>query len=381
MKIEFHDLNSQYAAYKDEINSAIQAVLSSGQFIMGPDVAKFECALANYIGCKHVISCASGTDAIFLALLALDLSPGDEVITTPFSFIAAAEVIALLGVKLVFADIDEATYNLDPAKLEAKITKKTRAIIPVSLYGQPADMKQINALAENYSQKFNHRIYVIEDAAQSLGATFQDKQSGNLSDMGCLSFFPTKPLGCYGDGGAVTTSDDILAEKIKQLRVHGQVKRYTHKYIGFNCRLDTLQAAILRVKLKYFPEEVKKRHEIAQFYLDALASQEVILPIVAKEATCVYAQFSIRIKDRAKVMSHFAAHNIPIAVHYPTPLHLQECFKPFGYAEGDFPIAEKCAKEIMSLPMSAFVTREQQEYVVAKLTEVLESTVSSALNA
>ncbi|SRR5579883_13399 len=366
MKINFHDLQTQYHCYKAEIDHAIQKVLNSSQFIMGPEIQEFETALQKYLGNTHVISCASGTDALMLALMAIDIKPGDEVITTPFTFIASAEVIALLGAKPVFVDIQKDTYNIDPFKIEEKITSKTRAIIPVSLYGQPADMDEINAIAKK------HNIVVIEDAAQSLGAEYKGKKSANLSDMGCISFFPTKPLGCYGDGGAITVKDEKLAEKIKSLRVHGQTRRYYHKYIGFNCRLDTLQAAILNVKLKYFADEIEKRHQIAARYNQLLAKLNIVLPFVKHDRTSVYAQYSIRCKNRTELLDFLKNKNVPTAVHYPEALHLQECFQYLGYKRGDFPIAEKAASEIMSLPMSAFITAEEQRYITYAIQEALE---------
>ncbi len=368
MKINFHDLAAQYVAYQDEINFAIQKVLDSCQFIMGPEVFALENDLARYLECDHVISCASGTDALLLALMAIDIKPGDEIITTPFTFIATAEVIDLLRAKPVFVDIQPDTYNIDPTEIAAKITEKTRAIIPVSLFGQPADMDEINALTQDHAQK----IYVIEDAAQSFGAVYKGMKSANLSDMGCMSFFPSKPLGCYGDGGAIAVKDGLLAEKIKSLRVHGQTKRYYHQYIGFNCRLDTLQAAILQVKLKYFADELKRRADIANRYQKLLAHQPFILPHIKNDRTSVYAQYSVRVKQRNDLIDALKNKNIPTAVHYPKPLHLQECFRHLGYKLGDFPVAEKVAQEIMSLPMSAFVTERQQHYIATALQEIFE---------
>jgi len=372
MKIDLHDLHSQYYKYKSEIDFAIQKVLDHCQFIMGEEIYNFENALEKYLGCQSVITCASGTDALLLALMAIDLKPGDEVITTPFTFIATAEVISLLGGKPIFADIQSDSYNIDPRKIEEKITEKTRAIIPVSLYGQPADINEINTLAEVYGNKLKRKIYVIEDAAQSLGAEYNGKKSANLTDIACLSFFPSKPLGCYGDGGAVTVNEAELAEKIKSLRIHGQTKRYYHKYIGFNCRLDTLQAAILQVKLKYLDEEIVQRQQIACYYNALLSKQDVVLPHVKKNRTSVYAQYSIRHRHRADLIEFLKSKNIPTAIHYPKPLHLQECFHSLGYTCGDFPIAERIANEIVSLPMSAFITQEQQKYVVEVIAEAIQ---------
>lgn len=374
MKINFHDLKSQYINYKDEINIAIQNVLDSSQFIMGPDIFELENELAQYLNCKHVVSCASGTDALLLALMAIDIKPGDEIITTPFTFIATAEVCCLLGAKPVFADIQPESYNIDPLKIEEKITSRTRAIIPVSLYGQPADMDEINHLALFYGQKYGHKIYVIEDAAQSFGAEYKGKKSANLSDMGCLSFFPTKPLGCYGDGGAITVQDEQLAEKIKCMRVHGQTKRYVHTYIGFNCRLDTIQAAILRVKLKYIDKELKRRVEIAWYYDDLLSNHpNITTPSIKTDRTSVYAQYSMKVSHRKKMIDYLASKNIPVAIHYPQPLHLQECFRHLNYQLGDFPVAEESAQEILSLPISADLSREQQNYIIMAIQEAYET--------
>lgn len=372
MRINFHDLQAQYVNYKDEIDAGIQKVLDSCQFIQGPEITEFEAMLADFLNCNHVITCASGTDALLLSLMAIDIKQDDEVITTPFTFIATAEVISLLGAKPVFVDIQRDTYNIDPEKIADKITPKTRAIIPVSLFGQPADMDEIVSIAQHYGERYGHQIYVIEDAAQSLGATYKGMKSANLSDMGCTSFFPSKPLGCYGDGGAITTNNHELANKIKSMRIHGQTKRYYHKYIGFNCRLDTIQAAILKVKLKYFSSEIIKRERIADNYKKLLSGMNIILPYVKPDRNSVYAQFSIRLKDRERIIEYLKANNIPTAVHYPLPLHMQECFKSLGYARGDFPIAELVSEEIMSLPMSAHVTSSQQEYIAEALDNALK---------
>ena len=358
MKLPFIDLKAQYELYKDEINKEILEVLNSTQFILGPQVNKLEKNLANFTNSKHVIACSSGTDALLLALMALDIKAGDEVITTPFTFISTAEVIALTGATTVFTDIDEETYNLDPKLLEEKITSKTKAIIPVSLYGQPADMDEINKIAEK------HNISVIEDGCQSFGATYKDKKSCNLSDIGCTSFFPSKPLGCYGDGGAVFTNDDTLAKKIRTLGNHGQEERYKHKYIGINGRLDALQAAILNVKMKYFEDEVAKREEIGKRYNELLKDSGVIPPSIKSDRSSVFAQYSIRYKDRADLASKLNQAGIPTAVHYPIALHEQEAFASLGYKSGDFPISEKISNEIMSLPMSPFLTTQQQDLVV-----------------
>ncbi len=358
MKINFIDLQAQYNEYKEEIDKEVLEVMSSAQFIGGEKLNTLETNLAKYTGSKHAIGCSSGTDALLLALMALDIKPGDEVITTPFTFIATAEVIAFLGARSVFVDIKEDNYNIDPTKIEDVITDKTKAIIPVSLYGQCADMEAINEIA------LKHNIIVIEDACQSFGATYNGKKSCNLSNIGCTSFFPSKPLGAYGDGGAIFTNDDELATKMRMLLNHGQNERYKHKYIGINGRLDAIQAAILNVKLKYFDNEVKLRDHIGSRYSDLLSEVDVITPKILDDNTSVYAQYSIRVKDRESMVEKLTQKGIPTAVHYPMPLHLQEAFSDLGYKEGDFPISEKISQEIMSLPMSPYLKEDEQDFIV-----------------
>ncbi|MBE0496110.1 MAG: DegT/DnrJ/EryC1/StrS family aminotransferase [Campylobacterales bacterium] len=364
MKLPFIDLKSQYEAHKDEINQAVLNVLDSTQFIMGAEVKTLEDHLAKFCNTKHAIACSSGTDALLLALMAYDIGPGDEVITSPFTFIATAEVIAFLRATPVFVDIDPVSYNLDPALLEAAITPKTKAIMPVSLYGQCPDMDAINAIAQK------HGIPVIEDGAQSFGATYKGKKSCALSTIGCTSFFPSKPLGCYGDGGAIFTDDDALAKKMRILLNHGQEERYKHEYVGLNGRLDTIQAAVLNVKLGYFDDEIKARERIGARYSELL-KEVLITPAVSKECTSVYAQYSVRVPNREHVAKTLNEAGIPTAIHYPIPLHLQPAFTYLGYKEGDFPLSETVASEIMSLPMSPFLTTEQQDLVVSALKDVL----------
>jgi UDP-2-acetamido-2-deoxy-ribo-hexuluronate aminotransferase len=371
VNIHFHDLQAQYRAYQQEIDCAISRVLASGQYILGPEVELLEQALAEYIGCQHAVTCANGTDALQLALMAIDIKPGDEVITTPFTFIATAEIISLLGAIPIFVDIDPQTYNIDPNKISEKVTDKTRAILPVSLYGQVADMNEINEIASLFSQQYSRKIYVIEDAAQSFGATYKGMTSGNLTDIACFSFFPTKPLGCYGDGGAITSNCDLLVEKIKMLRTHGQFRRYQHRYIGINSRLDTLQAAILNVKLQYFDVELKQRAHLAKRYNELLQPLDMILPYVKPDRTSVFAQYSIRCLERSLLIKELNARGIPLAIHYPKPLHLQECFAYLKHTVGDFPIAEQIADEIISLPMSAFLTENDQLYIVDHIHALL----------
>ena len=361
MKIPFIDLQAQYQAYKNEIDQAIQKVLDSSQYIMGQEVKDLESNLSNYTGSKHAIACSSGTDALLIALMVMDIQPGDEVITTPFTFISTAEVISLVGATPVFVDIDEKTYNIDSTKIEEKITSKTKAIIPVSLYGQVADMDEINAIAQKYN------LIVIEDAAQSFGATYKGRKSCNLSDFGCTSFFPSKPLGCYGDGGALFTNDDAMAEKSRMILAHGSRVRYQHEVVGINGRLDAIQAAILNVKLKYFAEEVQKREEIGASYIELLKEKGLSLPVVKKDRTSVFAQFTMRSEQRKEVIEKLNSSRVPTAIYYPQPLHMQKCYESLGYKNGDFPIAEKAANEVFSLPMSPFITFDQQQFIANNL--------------
>jgi UDP-2-acetamido-2-deoxy-ribo-hexuluronate aminotransferase len=364
MQFPFIDLKTPYLQHKQEYLAAIENVLDSTQFIMGAEVKTFEENLAKYCGVKHAIACSSGTDSLLLALMALDIGPGDEVITSPFTFIATAEVIAFLRATPVFVDINEDDYNLNPDLLEAAITPKTKAIMPVSLYGQCADMDKINEIAAR------HNIPVVEDGAQSFGATYKGKKSGALSTIGCTSFFPSKPLGCYGDGGALMSNDDKLAKKIRILLNHGQEFRYKHDYIGINGRLDALQAAILNVKMRYIDDEIKARHKIGEFYTNNL-KDICTPPKVLKDRTSVYAQYSIRVPDRDLVASKLNEKGIPTAIHYPIPLHMQPAFTYLGHKEGDFPVSEKVAKEIMSLPMSPYLKPEDQNLVIETLKDIL----------
>jgi len=363
VKIDFAKLQYQYQLYKEEIDQAIHSVLDKSNYIMGNEVTDLEDNLQKFTGAKHAITCSSGTDALLLAMMALDIKPDDEIITTPFTFIATAETIAFLGAKPVFVDIDEKTYNIDTTKIEEKITPKTKAIIPVSLYGQPADMDAIEAIANK------HNLKVIVDGAQSFGSTFNGKRDSNLGDISTTSFFPAKPLGCFGDGGAVFTNDDELATKIKSLRVHGQSKRYHHKYIGMGGRMDTIQCAIVDVKLKHYQKDLALRQEVARKYSEELRvkSEELVLPFVDERATSAWAQYSVRVQNRDEVQAKLKEKGIPTAVHYPMPLHLQECFSYLGYKKGDFPIAERVSNEIMSLPMNPYLSDDEISYIANNL--------------
>jgi UDP-2-acetamido-2-deoxy-ribo-hexuluronate aminotransferase len=361
--IDFANLQYQHELYKDEIEGALLKVARNCNFIMGNEVQELEKSLEDFTGVKYAITCSNGTDALLLAMMALGIKAGDEVITTPFTFIATAETIAFLGATPVFVDIDEKTYNIDSNKIEEKITTKTKAIIPVSLYGQPADMDAIKKIADKYNLK------VIIDGAQSFGSTYNGKTDSSLGDISTTSFFPAKPLGCYGDGGAVFTNDENLANKMKSLRLHGQSKRYHHKYIGMGGRLDTIQAAVLNVKLKYYLKDLTLRQEVAQKYHSKLNihSSKLVLPLVEEGRTSAWAQYSIRVKNRETLQEKLKVAGIPTAVHYPMPLHLQECFEYLGHKKGDFPISEIVSNEIMSLPMNPYVTDEEIEYIVSNL--------------
>ena len=364
MKIDFANLQYQHELYKDEIEGALLKVARNCNFIMGNEVQELEKSLEDFTGVKYAITCSNGTDALLLAMMALGIKPGDEIITTPFTFIATAETIAFLGAKPVFVDIDEKTYNIDPTKIEAAITPKTKAIIPVSLYGQPADIDALEQL------KIKHpKLKIIIDGAQSFGSTYKGKTDSALGDISTTSFFPAKPLGCYGDGGAVFTNDEELANKMKSLRLHGQSKRYHHKYIGMGGRLDTIQAAVLNVKLKYYKKDLALRQEVAQKYHSKLNihNPKFVLPFVEEGRTSAWAQYSIRVKNRDEIQEKLKVAGIPTAVHYPMPLHLQECFSYLGYKNGDFPISEIVSNEIMSLPMNPYVTDEEIEYIVSNL--------------
>ncbi len=362
MKIDFANLQYQHELYKNEIEEAILKVARNCNFIMGNEVQELEKSLEEFTGVKYAVSCSNGTDALLLAMMALDIKPGDEVITTPFTFIATAETIAFLGATPVFVDIDKKTYNIDPNKIEEKLTSKTKAIIPVSLYGQPANMDAIKRIADK------HNLKVIIDGAQSFGSTYNSISDSALGDISCTSFFPAKPLGCYGDGGAVFTNDEKLANKMKSLRLHGQSKRYHHKYIGMGGRLDTMQAAVLNVKLKYYPKDLALRQKVANKYTKALENKSnLILPFVDEKTTSSWAQYSIRVKNRDELQEKLKLAGIPTAVHYPMPLHLQECFSYLDYKKGNFPISEIVSEEIMSLPMNPYVTDEEIEYISEEL--------------
>lgn len=364
--MEFCDLKKQYQRLKTEIDWRIQRVLEHGHYILGPEVADLEDELVTYTGARHCITVANGTDALQIAQMALGIGSGDEVITPGFTYIATAETIALLGAKPVYVDIDPLTYNLDPASLEAAITPRTKAIIPVSLYGQCADMDAINCIAAK------HGVTVIEDAAQSFGATYKGRKSCNVSAIACTSFFPTKPLGCYGDGGAIFTSDDELAKVMRQIARHGQDRRYHHVRIGVNSRLDTLQAAILLAKLKVFDEELSLRGEVAGRYTSMIARAKrqpmpsVVLPYIEPYNTSVYAQFTIRLQNRDAVQEKMRQVGIPSVVHYPILLNQQPAVADDSV---DLPNGNEVARQVLSLPMHPYLTLADQQEIVSRIIQ------------
>jgi UDP-2-acetamido-2-deoxy-ribo-hexuluronate aminotransferase len=357
--MQFIDLKSRHQLIKDQIDARVQKVMEHGQFILGPEVKELDQKLAEYVGCKHCISVSSGTDSLLIALMALGVGAGDEVITVPYTWISSAEVIALLGAKPVFVDILPDTWNMDEQLLESVITDKTKAIMPVSIYGQTSAMDSINEIANKYD------LPVIEDAAQSFGATYKEKKSCDLSTIGSTSFFPSKPLGCYGDAGALFTNDDELAEKFRWIRVHGQERKYHHPILGLNGRMDTLQAAILLEIFEVFPDEVVKRQEIGDRYNTELSEASGLeTPSIAPENTSVFAQYTILSEQRESIQSALKDKDIPSVSYYSVPLHLQPVFKDLGYKAGDFPITERIANQCLSLPMSPYLSDEDQNKVI-----------------
>ena len=357
MRVPILDLKAQYAAIKDEVTRAISEVCESQSFALGPAVAEFEENVAAYCGSKHAIGVSSGTDALLVSLMALDVGPGDEVITTAFTFFATAGSIARLGAKPVFVDVEPDSYNIDPSGIEEKVTGKTRAIIPVHLFGQAAQMKAVTAIAQR------HDLAVLEDAAQAIGASQDGIKCGNFGDCGCFSFYPTKNLGGFGDGGLVTTSTDSLAEKIKVLRDHGQNPRYFYNMIGGNFRLDGIQGAVLNVKLKYLDGWNEKRRQNAALYDSFFNDSPVKAPKIDTNNRSIYHQYTVTVPDRDRLQKFLTENQIGSAVFYPKPLHLQECFRQLGYRRGDLPVAEKLCSEVLSLPVYPELSPEQIEYV------------------
>ncbi len=358
-RIDFIDLPGQQSFIRPQLEERIHRVLHHGRYILGPELEELEQRLQDYTGAAHCVSVASGTDALLISLMALGIGPGDEVITTPFTFVATAEVIALVGARPVFVDVEPDTCNIDTAKLEGAITPRTKALMPVALYGQPADMDDINAIAEVY------RLPVIEDAAQSFGATYRGRRSGNLSTIGCTSFFPSKPLGCYGDGGAIFTNDEALATAMRELRVHGQARRYVHTRIGVGGRMDTLQCAVLLAKLDRFDGEIAQRVAVGERYNALFAGAPGInIPVTRPDRTCVYAQYTLKVRGRDALVDALQARGIPTAVHYPIPLNAQPAYRHFCCPDCT-PVAARLAASVISLPMHADLNAADQDVIAA----------------
>ncbi|AFL74320.1 DegT/DnrJ/EryC1/StrS family aminotransferase [Thiocystis violascens] len=377
--MQFIDLKTQYSLIEENVKARIETVLRHGQFVMGPEIQELEERLAEFVGVRHCIGMSSGTDALLAAMMALEIGRGDEVITTPFTFIATGEMIALLGARPIFVDIDPVTYNLDPDLLEDAITGRTRAIMPVSLYGQCAEMDAINAVAER------HRLPVIEDAAQSFGASDRGRRSCGLSTIGCTSFFPAKPLGAYGDGGACFTGDDALAKKLREIRNHGQDRRYHHPSLGLNGRLDTIQAAVLLAKMDVFPDEIAARSRLGDRYTALLSERgaastatggaAVLTPAIRPDNLSVYAQYTIQVPDRDEVATRLQDRGIPTAVHYPVPLNEQPVFH-VGLETGATPVSADVAKRVISLPMHPYLSENEQIQVADAVAKAAGLTLS-----
>jgi UDP-2-acetamido-2-deoxy-ribo-hexuluronate aminotransferase len=368
VKIEFIDLKAQYAELKESIDARIQCVLNHGQYIMGPEVRELEERLEAWTGAGHCVTVSSGTEALLISLMALGVRPGDEIITTPFTFVATAEVIVLLGAVPVFVDIEPDTCNINASLIEAAITSKTRAIIPVSLYGQVADMDEINAIASRHGN-----IPVIEDAAQSFGAEYKRRKSGNLSTIGCTSFFPSKPLGCYGDGGAIFTNDDALAQAMREIRVHGQSKRYYHSRIGVGGRMDTLQCAVVLAKLERFDWEINQRVLAGNRYLQLLRETGVTAPVVRPDRLCVWGQFTVQVENRDSVLEKLKGAGVPTAVHYPIPLNRQPAYQASCRAVGSLGVSDAVSSRVLSLPMHPYMAEEAQQAIIKAVIEAVRT--------
>lgn len=364
------DLHAQYATIREEIREAVDEVLESQAFILGPQVGRLEREVADYCQCRHGVGCSSGSDALLLSLMALGIGPGDEVITTPFTFFATVGAIVRLGARPVFVDVEPTSYNLDADRLAAAVTPRTRAIVPVHLFGQTADMGPIREVAQR------HGLAVVEDAAQAIGAEYRGQRAGAMGDVGCLSFFPSKNLGGLGDGGMVVTNNPELAEKMRVLRAHGAAKKYFHTLVGGNFRLDTIHAAALLVKLRYLEQWTEARRQHAAYYRQLIEASPVAefceLAAELPDRRHVYNQFIVRTQRRDHVLERFKASKIGTAVYYPWPMHLQECFRTLGYRAGDFPEAERACRETLALPMFPELTRDQQQTVVEALAEALQ---------
>ena len=364
MKIHFIDIKRQYERYKVEIDAQIQSVIEDVSFIMGKEISQLEDQLSNYVGTKFAVACGSGTDALLLALMAYSIKPGDEIITTPFTFIATAEVISLLGARPVFVDIRPDTFNLDPTKIQKAIGPRTRGIIAVDIFGQCADYDEINQLAKT------NGLFVIQDAAQSFGAKYKGAMSGSQADIGCTSFFPAKPLGCYGDGGMIFLNDESKAKVLRSLRTHGSGEhKYDHIRIGLNSRLDTLQAGILLAKFKHFPKEVELRNQAADYYTQQLKNL-VETPVVLPFNHSVYAQYNFLTNNRDAIQKKLMENRVPTAIYYPKPLHLQPAYSGLGYQKDSFPITEKVCERIIAIPMHPFLSQEEQDLIIQLINDM-----------
>lgn len=358
MKIPFVDLKTQYINHKEEIDKAIFKVINECSFIQGPDVSAFEDEFAKYIGVKHAIGIANGTDAIELGLLCIGVKPGDEIITVPNTYFATCEGICAVGAEPVLVDIDPSTYNIDASKIESRITKKTKGIIPVHLYGQPAPMDEVIYIAKK------HGLFVFEDSCQAHGALYKSKRTGSIGDAAAFSFYPGKNLGCYGDGGMITTNDDDVARKMRIIRDHGQNKKSSHEMIGYNSRLDSIQAAILRVKLKYLDVWNEKRRTAAKIYDELLRKIDVEPPFVREDVSHVYHLYVIQVEKRNELLDFLEKNGVSCGIHYPCPIHLQKAFEHKKLKKGSFPVTEKAVSRIISLPMFPEITKEQIEFIV-----------------
>jgi UDP-2-acetamido-2-deoxy-ribo-hexuluronate aminotransferase len=366
MNLQLVDLVNQYKKIKFEIDAAIHGVLDTGHFILGKTVTEFENNTAKYLGVKHAIGCASGTDALQVALMALNIGPGDEVITTAFTFVATVETIALLGAKPVYVDIEQDTFNINPLKIEAAITKHTKAIIPVHLYGHAADMDTIGQIAKQ------HNLYIIEDTAQAMGAEYKNKKVGTIGNIGAISFFPSKNLGAYGDAGMVVTNDDVLAEKLRMIIVHGSKIRYYHDILGVNSRLDSIQAAILNVKLKYLDEWNDARKKAAETYNKFFAGTSIVTPSIKPYAKHIFHQYTICVSERDNLAEYLKSKNIPHAIYYPVPLHKQKAYENFVSSSLNLPVTEELTNKVISLPMHTELTYEMQDYIAFEIKNFLK---------
>lgn len=365
MKIQMVDVVGQYKKIKPEVDAAVHRVLDSGNFILGKEVGELERNVAGYLGTSHAVGCASGTDALQVAMMALGIGPGDEVITTPFTFVATAETIAILGARPVYVDIDPKTFNIDVSKIETAITPRTKAIIPVHLYGQACDMDALMAIAQK------HKLRVIEDSAQALGAQYKGKKICGFGDIGCISFFPSKNLGAFGDAGMVVTNDVDLAARLRMIIVHGSKERYYHEILGVNSRLDTIQAAILLVKLNYLDQWNNARLQAANRYDSLLTGSGVITPHRAPDRNHIFHQYTIRTPKRDALAQHLNEKGIPFGVYYPVPLHIQKAFSMTGGGVGDFPVSEEAAGDVLSLPMHTELDESQQEFITNTIRKFL----------